>query len=93
MTSALDHSSSTADGIEQEAAVWVIRMDEPNTTETASALDAWLREHPRHRAAFLRLSTGWRRADCLRTLARHGDEPDPDLLVDGVPDLRLRPTS
>jgi transmembrane sensor len=45
------------------------------------ALAAWLGAHPRHRAAFLRISTAWRRADALRRLAYPNEEPDLDLLA------------
>jgi transmembrane sensor len=44
-------------------------------------LAAWLGAHPRHRAAFLRISTAWRRADALRRLAEPHEEPDLDLLA------------
>jgi ferric-dicitrate binding protein FerR (iron transport regulator) len=90
MTRAVDQSSRTADGIEQEAAVWLIRMDDADTTEQAFALNAWLRENPRHHAAYIRLSAAWRRADTLRELAQSHPIPDPDLLAEGLLEVQLK---
>lgn len=68
------------DSIEQKAAEWVTRIDLRGTPEEWAALDAWLAASPRHRAAFLRLSVAWRRADALRKLAPLGGVVDEDLL-------------
>jgi transmembrane sensor len=84
MTKARDDSSNAGnnwDSIEQQAAEWVTRIDLRGTPEEWAALDAWLAESPRHRAAFLRLSVAWRRADALRKLAPlRGAAVDEDLL-------------
>src|SRR5687767_10795521 len=73
----------TADGrageIEQRAAEWVARIDLRGTPEEWAALDAWLAANPRHRAAFLRLSVAWRRADQLKKLAPSNGVVDADL--------------
>jgi hypothetical protein len=56
---------SAAD-VEEEAAYWLIQMDRDGTPETSAALDEWLQDHPRRRAAFIRLAIAWRRMDRLR---------------------------
>ena len=80
MTKTLDEFEGRANEIEQQAAEWVARIDLRGTPEEWSALDAWLNTSPRHRAAFLRLSVAWRRADELKKLAPAGGVVDPDLL-------------
>ncbi len=79
MTKAPDQK--TARQIEEEACTWVAKVDRDSTLETAHALAAWLKENPRHRVAFLRISTAWRRANALRRLREPGEVPDPDLLA------------
>lgn len=81
MTRAHDQLSRTADIIEQEAAEWLVKVEQDGAPETSRALAAWLAAHPRHRAAFLRISTAWRRADVLKRLADPNEEPDIDLLA------------
>jgi transmembrane sensor len=81
MTRAHDQLSRTANEIEQEAAEWLVRVDQDGTPEASRNLAAWLASNPRHRAAFLRISTAWRRADAMRRLAQAGEDPDPDLLA------------
>jgi len=77
-----DGSESKADQIEQEAATWIVRLDLSAAADrNRKAHAAWLEENPRHRAAYLRLSLAWKRADVIRRLARVGEEPDPDLLA------------
>jgi transmembrane sensor len=52
--------------IEQEAARWILRREEPGWGDAdAEALEAWLAESATHQAAFWRLEHGWRRADRL----------------------------
>ena len=80
MTKVQDEFEGRANEIEQQAAGWVARIDLRGTPEEWSALDAWLNTSPRHRAAFLRLSVAWRRADELKKLAPIGGAVDPDLL-------------
>jgi transmembrane sensor len=75
-----DDFEGRANEIEQQAAEWVAHIDLRGTPEEWSALDAWLGESPRHRAAFLRLSVAWRRADELKKLAPLSGAADPDLL-------------
>jgi transmembrane sensor len=80
MTKIQDECEGRANDIEQQAAQWVARIDLHGTPEEWSALDAWLNTSPRHRAAFLRLSVAWRRADELKKLAPLSGDVDPDLL-------------
>lgn len=55
--------------IEEAAARWLARADEPGWTGADQAeLDAWLGEAMAHRVAFLRLRSVWRRADRLAAL-------------------------
>jgi transmembrane sensor len=82
MTRAHDQPGrKNADQIEQEAAEWLVKVDEDGTPEASRKLAAWLASNPRHRAAFLRISTAWRRADVMRRLAQTGEHADPDLLA------------
>jgi len=80
MTRAHEEVIETAEHIEETAAGWVTRIDLHGTPDEWARLDAWLAASPRHRAAFLRLSVAWRRADQLRHLASLGTEVDEDLL-------------
>jgi transmembrane sensor len=80
MTRAHDSVIETAEHIEQTAAGWVTRIDLRGTPDEWARLDTWLAANPRHRAAFLRLSVAWRRADQLRGLAELRGEVDEDLL-------------
>ena len=57
--------------IEQRAACWLARRQEPDWTETDQAgLDAWLRQSTAHEVAFLRLEYGWSKVDRLAALRR-----------------------
>ena len=78
-------AAKTADDIEREASEWLMRVDRDGGPEVSRALAAWLGAHPRHRAAFLRISTAWRRADALRRLADPHEDPDIDLLAPDRP--------
>jgi transmembrane sensor len=52
--------------IEEEAAHWLLRREEPGWSEAdGQALEMWLAESTAHQAAFWRLEHGWRRADRL----------------------------
>jgi hypothetical protein len=69
-----------ADDIEQEAAQWLVRVDADASPERYAELDRFLSRNPRHRAAFLRLSVAWRRANALKNLVPLDQRVDPDLL-------------
>lgn len=56
--------------MEQEAARWLIRREEPDWSESdQSELESWLNESMAHKAAFWRLESGWAAADRVRSLA------------------------
>ena len=60
---------SAATDIEQRAAEWVVRREEPEwSAADETALDAWLQESLAHKAAFWRLDHGWRQADRIGAL-------------------------
>lgn len=60
---------STAERIEERAALYLLRRDEPQWCDAdAAELDAWLEESFAHKAAFWRLEHGWNRADRLAAL-------------------------
>jgi transmembrane sensor len=64
---------SRAREIEERAALWVLRREEPYwSAEEQAELDAWLGESDAHKAAFWRLEHGWREADRIASL---GDSP------------------
>jgi ferric-dicitrate binding protein FerR (iron transport regulator) len=73
----------SADDIEQRAAEWLIRMDGKDHGRNGADLEAFLAQHPRHRAAFMRLSVVWRRLDALRKLAPLDGTIDADLFEPG----------
>ena len=92
MTRAPEQSSITADArkadqIEQEASDWLVKIDRDGALENSRALSAWLGANPRHRAAFLRISTAWRRADALRRFADPNEAEDIDLLAPERPPM------
>lgn len=67
---------SSASGIEEQAALWVLRREDPFwSASDQEALDAWLGQSAAHKAAYWRLQQGWR--DILA-------EPD-DRLVPAAP--------
>ncbi len=87
-----------AEEIERQAAEWIVRIDLHGTPDNWAALDAWLTANPRHRAAFLRLSILWKRADRLRQLAPVDGHVDEDLLASNrnrapvaLPEARIIP--
>lgn len=57
--------------VEEEAAVWVWRMDdEERGPELRAALEQWLRRDPRHRRAFEELGGVWQSLDTLAEAKR-----------------------
>jgi transmembrane sensor len=69
--------TSASDDIEEQAARWLIRLDSEGTPEHWAQLDGWLAGNPRHRAAFLRISAAWRKADQARALRARLPQPVP----------------
>jgi transmembrane sensor len=61
--------------IEERAALWVLRQEEPSWTPADQAeFDEWLAESDAHKVAFWRLECGWREADRIAAL---GTPPEP----------------
>ena len=57
---------STSQEIEQRAAEWLVRREQPRWTDADQAgLTTWLAESPAHKAAYWRLEHGWRLAGRL----------------------------
>jgi transmembrane sensor len=57
--------------IDEEAAVWIWRMDSPTVAAAdRQAFEAWLRQDPRHRRAAAALSTVWSALDGLAEAKR-----------------------
>ena len=55
--------------IEERAALWRARQDEPEWSQAdQAALDAWLEESTAHRVAWLRMEYGWRKVGRLSVL-------------------------
>jgi transmembrane sensor len=66
--------------IEQQAALWLVRREEPEWTAADEAmLAAWLEESMAHKAAFWRLEFGWREADRIRALGTMSAHDRPPL--------------
>ena len=58
-----------AQDIEQSAALWVLRREEPSWTQAdQERLDLWLGESDAHKVAFWRLQHGWREADRIASI-------------------------
>lgn len=70
------------DSIEREASRWLAARDSGTPTrEQAEAFNRWLDADIRHRVAYLRLESTWRRAEKLRDLKPLDCRADPDLLA------------
>lgn len=66
----MSQESSKAQEIEQSAASWLMRREEPEWTQQDQAeLDQWLDQSMAHKAAYWRLEHGWGLADRLAALA------------------------
>lgn len=77
---------SERSNIEEAAARWLIRREEPQWDEDGeAAFQAWLQESMAHKAAFWRLEHGWREADRIGALGLTGDAPVDDALALGSP--------
>ena len=70
-----------AEKIEAEASRWLaVRDARPPTPEDDAAFDRWIDADIRHRVAYLRLESAWRRADRLHELQPLDRRVDADLL-------------
>jgi transmembrane sensor len=69
---------SRAQQIEQSAALWVLRREEPGWSAADQAeLDQWLAESDGHKVALWRLDCAWREADRISALGAPTFEPEP----------------
>lgn len=76
----------TVDPIEQEASGWLARRDGgAGSPEEQAQFERWLDADIRHRVAYLKIESTWRRADRLRDLAPLDGGADPDLLRPPAP--------
>lgn len=67
---------SQAHDIEERAAQWVIRREQPDWSDgDAAQLDVWLNESTAHRVAFWRLEHGWQEADRIASLGVERELP------------------
>jgi ferric-dicitrate binding protein FerR (iron transport regulator) len=82
----------TADASETQgqAAAWLVRLDAENSAATLAQWRQWLSEDARHRAAYLRLESSWRHADCLKNLQPLDGTVNPSVL-ESFPGLRTFP--
>ena len=69
-----------AQEIENQAAEWLVRLESDASERQRALFESWLALDPRHRAAFLRLERGWRRADRLKNLKPLDGEVDEHVL-------------
>ena len=67
--------------IDLQASRWLASRDaRPSDPEMATAFDQWLQADIRHRVAYLKLESAWRRGDKLRDLRPLDRTINPDLL-------------
>jgi transmembrane sensor len=70
------------DGIEHEAAAWILRRDRGLTAAEQDEFSQWLATDPKHGACFARHRRDWDRLDQLAEWQpRHSPRPNPDLLA------------
>ena len=68
---------SNAREIEERAALWVLRQEEPYwSSDEQEELDRWLAQSDAHKAAFWRLQHGWREADRIASIGERSLAPD-----------------
>jgi transmembrane sensor len=72
--------TAASEQVEQQAAERLIRLEANDSPDNWARLELWLSAHPRHRAAFLRLSLAWIRADRLASLRPSGAAVDANSL-------------
>lgn len=72
---------------EEEAAGWLIRLDAGPSAAMHAQFQEWLEADARHRAAYLRLESGWRGSDVLKNLRPLNGTVDLNLL-NAFPDRR-----
>lgn len=69
---------SSASRIEQTAAEWLVRLEEPSwSSDDQLALNSWLEQSFAHKAAYWRLVHGWQQADRIASLGLDLADPAP----------------
>jgi transmembrane sensor len=69
-----------AQDIESTASEWLVRLETDRSDEVRTQFESWLESDPRHKAAYLRLERGWRRADRLKNLRPLDGEVNENVL-------------
>jgi transmembrane sensor len=88
-----DPESGSANGVEAEAAAWVVRHERGLTAAEQDAFSSWLAAHPRHRAAFAEQRWSWEELDRLnglQTSVHAGPDASPLAPAHGRPAARWR---
>lgn len=70
-----------ANEIEEQAAKWIIRLEEQRNEAMRAQFDSWVSADLRHRAAFLRLSAAWATTARLKPLTRPPGPIDANFLM------------
>lgn len=82
-----------ATATESQAATWLIRLEDDTSPETLAQWRAWLTEDTRRHAVYVRIESGWRQTECLKSLRPLDGTVDPDVLTTfpGLQQLRTAP--
>ena len=66
---------------ETQAAAWLIRLEDDTSPETLAQWRDWLTEDTRRHAVYVRIESGWRQTECLKSLRPLDGTVDPDVLT------------
>lgn len=66
---------------ETQAAAWLIRLEADTSPETLAQWREWLNEDTRGHALYVRIASGWRKTELLKSLRPLDGRVDPDLLA------------
>jgi len=96
-------SSRTPDATatETQAAAWLIRLEADTSPETLAQWREWLTEDTRRHAIYVRIESGWRQTECLKSLRPLDGTVDPNVLATfpglrpskPAPPARFRPSA
>lgn len=86
---------------ETQAAAWLVRLEADLSPETLAQWRDWLSEDTRHHAVYVRIESGWRQAECLKSLRPLDGTVDSDVLTtfpglqpcSPAPPARFRPSA
>jgi transmembrane sensor len=86
---------------ETQAAAWLVRLEADTSPETVAAWHDWLRDDTRRHAVYVRIESGWRQTECLKSLRPLDGTVDPDVLTSfpglqpcpSAPPARFRPSA